>query len=89
MTLINLEDVQKILLKYKPNIEPLDVYFYSELMQWINSLTTINPEAILKDMIEEIDCYIKAAKKDKTLVWENVYKFQKLIIEEALSRITK
>jgi len=79
MTLINLEDVQKILENNIWSHDWIHDSIWISVIEKINSLPTHDPIAVLKEMIEELEWlqpeWWKLAKKD--------------ILEEVISRITK
>jgi len=76
MTLINLEDVQKILLKISDKYQSEHTWWWivSKIQEEFNSLPTHDPEAILKEMIEEYNTMIPSDALET--------------LEEALSRTT-
>jgi hypothetical protein len=48
------EEVMNMLIKYKPNREPLDEYFYSELMEWVRLIPSPTDKSIqIRAMIEK------------------------------------
>jgi hypothetical protein len=86
MTLINLEDVQNIILFHMQWYSPSDdysgwVYIKNDILNWINSLPTHDPIAVLKDMIEECN--------NAKSIWESfTHWIATWTLEEAISRIT-
>ena len=80
MTLIKLEDVQKLLnTRYDVN---RDV----EIL--ISSLPTYNPEQVLKDMISDAEQSMYPEWKQLDMKEFNVFSCGKLSLEIALARIT-
>jgi len=53
----------------------------------IEYLPTIDPIAIIDKMIDKIDCYIHASKRDNISEWTLGYEMQKAVLGELKSRL--
>ena len=87
MQLIHLDEVKKL-------ISDIDKYYADNhwVIRWlkrdIESIDTIDPIAIIDKMIDKIDCYIHASKRDNISEWTLGYEMQKAVLGELKSRLS-